>query len=125
MKLIAFKRKGRVEKLAERDEDQTHKTAFELHTKDSGIKLRDQTTKIEVLLPKSQQCIVHAISDINMKDIQYTKNKFETACFLAIEELPLTKHLKCCNLRNAELLLEIRTKIQSQEEFSLIILQKV
>ena len=31
------------------------------------------------------------MSDINMKDIEYTQNKFETACFLAIEKLPLTK----------------------------------
>ena len=70
---------------------QVHKTAFKFHIKGSWINARDQAAKLQVVLPKNQHCIVHEMSDINMKNIEYTKNKFETACFLAIEELLLTE----------------------------------
>ena len=62
----------------------SHKRAYDLFLKESGLNARERTEKEQLLLEgASQQGIVSGLNIMNQKDYEQTKKKFETAYFLA------------------------------------------
>ena len=71
------------------------KKAFNLHLKGLGLIIWERREKEQLLLSSiGQQPIVNSINIINKKDFRKTKNKFESAYFLAKNEAPLSLFLK-------------------------------
>ena len=69
--------------------------AFNLHLKGLGLIIWERREKEQLLLSSiGQQPIVNSINVMNKKDFRKTKNKFESAYFLAKNEAPLSLFLK-------------------------------
>ena len=80
----------------EHAEGEPHKKAFDLYLRSRGLTTHERT---ELLEPShSQRGIIHGIDNMNQKDFEFTKKKFETAYFVVKEELPLSKFPKILEL---------------------------
>ena len=79
----------------EHAEGNSHGVAYDLYLKNKGLSARERTEKLkETVLVGGQEGIVHGIDVMNLKDFELTKKKFETAYFVAKEELPLSTFSK-------------------------------
>ena len=76
----------------EHAEGQAHKRAYDLHLKSKSISACERTDILQPLLDEGRQrSIMQGLGVMQMKDFELTKKKFETAYFVAKEEIPLAK----------------------------------
>ena len=70
-----------------------HKKSFDLYMKSKGLDLLERTEKTrEILNSSRQENIVSGLAAMKKQEVARTKRKFETAYFLAKEEIPLVKY---------------------------------
>ena len=74
-----------------------HKRSFDLYMKSKGLSLTDRDKAI-FQSASSRESVLTGLASMKRADIELTKKKFETAYFVAKEELPLVKYKRLLSL---------------------------
>ena len=84
---------------AEHAQTDAHTRSYDLYLTQKGLDAFQRTEKNkQVLKEQGQHSVIFSIAAMNKKDLELTKTKFETAYFIAKEELPLLKYPKLLQL---------------------------
>lgn len=75
-----------------------HKRALELYLKERGTSANERADKMSAFTSSGQQLVTTGIANMRASDLAETKVKFETAYYIAKDELPLSKYPGLLNL---------------------------
>lgn len=80
-----------------------HRKALDLHLKDGkGLNAFERAEAMKSSHDAAQQLITSSIENMRLADFAMTKTKFETAYFVAKEEMPLLKYPQILKLEEKQ-----------------------